>query len=294
MDREQAMFLLDCHCPLLADEKDPLVEEAHWLAEKDAELSRWYAHARATDAMVSEALRSVPVAEELRAKVLARMAARRADVPAPADELEGNIMRDLRAMPLPPGLRSRVLVAMERSVSRQRLMIPWRRFMLPMAGAAGIALALLWEARNDDALADHTTPLSADLVQAGFIRAYESPLFMLDEKQNDHEGLIQSLEQKGLPCPCCFPPGLNKEAGIGCRELIIQGRRGSLLCFDDPENGTVHLLVFHASDLACDLPGIQQPSIVRQGSWVAARWAHGNQAYFLIGSSNEERLAKLF
>ena len=77
-------------------------------------------------------------------------------------------------------------------------------------------------------------------------------------------------------------------------EMVIDGKRGSLVCFDDPENGRVHLVIFKRSDVCGDLPTKDQPALSQNGPWAVARWMDDGQVYVLLGSRPMEKLASLF
>ena len=114
------------------------------------------------------------------------------------------------------------------------------RCTAPLAAAAGIVLAwIVWPGGGP---VDQPAGLPVAAVEAGFIRTYESPSFSLDMTKAEHQKLFAHLKERSLPCPGCLPPGLRDVPGIGCRELIIEGKRGAILCFDQREAGKIHLL----------------------------------------------------
>ena len=97
-----------------------------------------------------------------------------------------------------------------------------------------------------------------------------------------------------MPCPCCLPPGLRKVKGIGCRELVINGKRGSLICFEEGENGVVHLVIFRREDVSGELPLKDRPQFAQNGSWATARWEEGNQVFLLMSHTELCKLTALF
>lgn len=297
MDREQAKFVLESCQPGMVDMSDNQVAEALGLVAEDHELAAWLAEVRAWDRGFAESLGSVSLPEGLRESILLGMAAHRGDFPEPADDHDAAMAGALAGIRTPEGLRGRILSAMERTrkpAPDVEKVVWWKKFALPAAAAAGIALALLWDVRDKGVAPVASQPLPVDVVQAGFIRTYESPVFHLDQKHKEHKELLKTLKSKGLPCPSCLPPGLKGCAGIGCRELIINGKRGSIVCFDETANGTVHLVIFRREDVSGDLPGRDKPEFSKQGQWVTARWQHNGHAFLLISATDENRLAKLF
>jgi hypothetical protein len=295
MDREQAKFVLESCQPGMVDMSDSQVAAALGLVAEDHELAAWLAEARAWDENFAAALQRIALPDGLRENILLGLAAHRGDYPEPADDLDAAMMGALSGIRTPDGLRGRVLAAMERTHEPRVVQVAfWKKLALPTAAAAGIALALLWDVREKDSTPLAAQPLPVDVVQASFIRTYESPVFNLDHQHKEHKELLKSLKAKGLPCPSCLPPGLKGCQGIGCRELIINGKRGSIVCFDENTNGTVHLVIFRREDVAGSLPCRDKPEFSKQGQWVTARWEHNGHAFLLIGATDENRLAKLF
>lgn len=292
MDKEQAKFVLESCQVGSIETEDPSVVEALAVVANDPELAAWLSETRSLDAAFAEALNGISVPELLPSMILERATSERVGLPEPEDDLDAQMMGALAGIKTPENLRARVLVAMDRSVHQKIQKSFWRRFSLPMAAAAGIMLALIFESTISSDRRE--SPLSVGVVQTSFIRAYESPLFSLDEKEHDSRVLLASLQDRGLPCPECLPPGLQNLKGIGCREFSIDGKKGAVICFHDDENGAVHLVVFRLEDVDCRLPGLGNPSINRQGPWVAARWQDQKNAFVLVSASDEKRLAKLF
>ena len=65
-------------------------------------------------------------------------------------------------------------------------------------------------------------------------------------------------------------------------------------CFDERENGVVHLIIFRREDVSCDLPAQDHPSFAQQGNWAAARWEDDRNVFILIGTTDVKKLASLF
>jgi len=132
-----------------------------------------------------------------------------------------------------------------------------------------------------------------EVVQASFIRTFESQLFGFEDNHDKHD-VTEMLEKKKLPCPKRLPPGLSATAGLGCREMLVDGKRGSMVCFDNKENGRVHLVIFNRSDVCGDLPGRDHPVLTQNGPWAVARWMDDGYVYVLLGSGPLEKLGSLF
>lgn len=294
MDKEQARFILGSFRPDGADAADPYFAEALKLALEDRELGEWLATERAFDAAFAKALGTVAAPATLHGDILACLAGEREDYPRARSPEDAAWIGALASLQPPERLRESVIAAMQVTADRQnRKIISFRRTLIPFAAAAGIALAFL-VGKPDDAGAVTSASVPVEELQAGFIRTYESPLFRLDEPRGDQRVLIEHLKKQALPCPKILPPGLRNVAGIGCRELVIDGKRGSLVCFDERENGVVHLVIFRREDVCGDLPRCHEPKIAKEGSWSTARWADDSNVFLLISHTEPDRLARLF
>jgi hypothetical protein len=292
MDKEQARFILRSFRPDGADVHDADFAEALALAMENRELGEWLAEERALDASFAKALNTVALPETLRQDILGCLSGVRDGFPQAEDARDAAFIGALASIQAPPVLREEILAAMNRTV---RIAVPnkplWRRFSVPLAAAAGVALAFFLT-RGEKPV--HVGPLPVDVVQAGFFSAYKSPFFRLDVKRNDQRVLMEHLKTHQLPCPGCLPPGLAKLKSIGCRELIIDGKRGSLLCFNESKNGTIHLVIFQRSDVSGELPCGKHPSFVQSESWASARWEDDKHVFILLGKTDTRNLATLF
>ncbi|MFD0892975.1 hypothetical protein KBB96_16265 [Luteolibacter ambystomatis] len=305
MDKEHARFVLRSFRPEGADAGDPDFAGALRLAAEDRELGEWLAGERARDAAFSDALGRVPIPADLREDILAGFAVARGELPLPHDDLDRAFISALAAVQPPPNLRADILAAMTAQPSAPvvRKPFPWFRIGLPVAAAAGVALAFLLpkilpgsgSGRSHSTVrTDARVPVSA--VQAGFFKTFESPSFDLEQKDSNHQVLFRHLDKKDLPCPgcTCLPKGLENVPGIGCRELIIDGKRGSLICFNRGEDGIVHFIIFRREDIKDACPSGQAPKFSRAGEWSVATWSDSNDVYMLVGKTDVRKLGGLF
>lgn len=294
MDKEQARFILDSFRPDGADAGDPGFAEALQLAMQDRELGEWLAGERAFDASFAAALGTVELPNHLRDDIIAHLAAVRGDFPEATDALDSALVATFAGLRPPAGLRGRVLGAMDRTVAppappKTRFL---RRFSIPLAAAAGIAVALIVTRQPPETVA-RLSGVPIETVRAGFVRTIESPSFALDMKQEDPQILVRHLRDKRLPCPGTLPAGLARHASLGCRELDVDGRRGSILCFNLGADGLAHLVIFRRADVQGDIPSKSSREIVRNGGWSSVRWADGDRVYLLISRVSPDRLAGL-
>ena len=297
MDKEQARFVLRSFRPDGSDGADPQFAEALQLAHADVELGQWLADERSFDAAFAAALAEVKLPADLCRNILTSLAIERGDVPQAADAMDAAMVGALASIEPPAALRSELLAAMASTANscRQRSWL-WRRGgAVSLAAAAGIALAFVATRGEAPPALSQAAPLPLEVVETGFIRTLESPLFSLDEHRADHRVPVAHLQQHKLPCPCCLPHGLADVKCIGCRELVINGKAGSLICYDDPQNGVVHLVIFHRQDVTGELPQREAPGISQHGPWTVARWGHDDKMFMLLGNGTSvSKLAALF
>lgn len=298
MDKEHARFVLRSFRAGGADSRDPDFAEALKLANEDLELGQWLASERAFDAAFTAALIMVPLPEPLREDILAHLAIERGDLPQAEDALDAAMIGALASLQPPPALRVELLAAMmacNAAVSRPRGYW-WRWATLPLAAAAGIALALFVSFKHKaPPLMASFSQLPVAVLEDEFIRAFESEGYTLDKKRADNRVLIKYLSERKLPCPGWLPRGLAELKGVGCRELVIDGKVGSIICFDVRDNGRVHLVIFRRQDVYGDLPPRSEPLLTNRGKWAVARWADEERVFVLLSeSSNLSTLATLF
>jgi len=90
-----------------------------------------------------------------------------------------------------------------------------------------------------------------------------------------------------------FPPGLEHLKGLGCRELVVDGKRGSLICLDE-KGGTVHLIIFLREDVGGELPDMHHPLVTQQGDWAKASWGNDRYAFALMALRDCDEMQQFF
>lgn len=301
MDKQRAKLILQSFRPDGADVDDCAFAEALHLAASDRELGEWLSHERAFDAEFSQALHDIAIPQTLRDDILSTLATHSDSIPPANDTLDASLIGALATMQPPAGLRENILSSMEASravVTMPRKKAPvWRRLGIPLAIAAGVALALAVASRQSGprpaSLAAHQT-IPMDAVKVAFIRTLESPDFDLDVINNNPGQVLNALKTRDLPCPCCIVPGLENGKTIGCRELLVDGMRGSIVCFQIGEGGVVHMVIFPRDCIGCPLPTIDHPKMSQSGKWATATWQHDDNAYMLLTDSPADQLSALF
>lgn len=303
MDKEEARFILRCFRPDGADAAAPEFAEALELAAADRELGEWLARERAQDAEFSSMLGKLALPDGLREEILTGLAVERGVQPK-VDEIDAPLIGALAMVGPPDGLREEILAAMEQSATgtTRNGNGSWWRFGLPLAAAAGIALAFSINSGSDVAgsgpdreslVPGSTVPISYIEEQA--IATLESPTFKLDLKNEDHGELFRFITKSGRACPSgCVPKGLKAEPGLGCRVIEWDGKPGAIVCFRRGEDEIVHLVVFRRADVAGELPIGRRPQIDQHGDWAVATWEEGNRVFMLLGQTEKEHLGELF
>ena len=308
MDKEQARFILSSYRPGNGEIQDKDLAAALSLATDNRELGEWLAKERAMDQAFATALSSIELPDTLREDILGCLVGERQDFPeADGQPEDAAMIGALASVQVPDTLRSNILTAMASSTpaaaspaaTAPKGVPIWKRFAIPMAAAAGIALAFM-VTRNEsqDPLVQNNLPskrVPIETVPVSFIQTFKSSSFSLDTKQNQPQALIENLQSRSLPCPCCLPPGLENTQSIGCRELVINGRSGSLICFQKDNIGVVHLVIFRRKDVdgSCSNK-IAKPCYMTEGDWAVARWQNEDNVFFLIGKTDVEQMKGLF
>ncbi len=309
MDKEHARFILRSFRADGADAADPEFANALQLAMQDRDLGEWLANERSNDAAFSAALHEIPLPETLRNEILDALAWQRGDLShaeAPEDQ---SWTLALEKVTPPADLRANILAAMQACVRSAPAPTPiWKKYGIPAAAAAAVALALTIPSAFfkpdatfvtvapgfSDQDANGPAPLPVEIVRAGFIDIYQSPDFTLESGRGSHQEIMSRLQERGLPCPSCIPPGLREIEGIGCREIIIDGRRGAVVCYKRDEDGYVHLVIFRAEDIQDALPYRREALFAQHGEWAAAAWRNNENAFFLLGHTDVNQIASLF
>ncbi len=295
MDKERARLILRSYRPDGADAADPDFAEALHLAAADRELGEWLARERAQDAKFSEALARVEIPEGLREEILFGLAAERGEAVPPHDEMDRAFMAALSDVHPPEELRAEIFAAMSAGKVVKGT-FPWFRLALPLAAAAGFALAFLGNNGKQVPPDGKIAKVQVEAIEAGFIKTFKAPDFSLEKQNPDHEAMFSHLRDRALPCPGCdlIPTGLQKVPSLGCRELIIDGKRGSLICFNRGADGIVHLIMFRREDVSSEVSVDGKPRFDQSGGWAVASWGTADSVFILAGDITVEQLAALF
>ncbi len=299
MDKEQARFILTSFRPDGMDASDPDFGEALKLATENRELGEWLASQRAFDAAFAHALGTVNLPDDLREEILAGLAAERGDFPQAGDSTDAAWIGALASIRPPDSLRDDVIWAMDQTSTKTSAPVishrfRFNKFAIPLAAAAGITLAFFMTRSPQSIAVTHNQGVPLGVVQASFVKTFESPTFDLETKGSDRDTLMKNLRERNLPCCGHFPPGLANAKGVGCRELLIDGKRGSLLCFQTTTHGLVHLIVFRREDISGDFPSMDQALFAQNDGWESARWVRGDNVCLVMSQKQDTKLSALF
>jgi hypothetical protein len=291
MDKEQARFILRSFRPDGSDTGDQDFAEALRLAMENRELGEWLAHERAFDAAFANALGSVDLPQTLREDIVACLAGERGDFPQAGDSHDAAWIGALATIQPPASLRNEVIAAMERT-SGQVQPAPgkvsiFRRLVIPLAAAAGIALAFL--------MTRGPTPqtVSAEALRSEVVRTLETHGSAHEEPVPGPVALASYLADRKMPSLPDLPAALEKMKGFACRELVLDGKRGTLICFEGGNKNVVHLVVFRRADVQGDFPD-NGPVFAQNGEWASARWADGDNVAMMVSHTRSENLSALF
>lgn len=295
MDKEQAKFILRSFRPDGADASDADFAEALQLAMENRELGEWLAQERAFDGEFASLLESVNLPEHLRDDIMTCLAVERGDYPQAEDALDAAMVGALASIQPPASLRGSVLTAMSRTKvpPPERISI-FRRALIPLAIAAGVVMAFFISQPMRPASVARVGPVPVEVMQASFTKAYQSIFFQLEKSDSDPAVLIKHLAGKRLPTPDKLIPSLEKAETLGCRELLIEGKRGSLICFEVDSGGVIHLVTFNREDISGDLPQVDRPELTQVGEWKSARWENAGKVFMVMTDSKGVNLTDFF
>lgn len=243
MKSEQARFILQAFRPGTADERDPHFAEALAQVERDPELKAWFAAQCRFDEAVRAKLREVPVPEGLRDRILA------------GKDLSGPVAVYRR-----PGF-------------------------LAMAAVLLIFVAVggsLWQRP--------APAIEVAQFEAGMIASLEKP-FTLDLMSQNLEEVKDWLASHTLTERQSIPATFENYLPFGCRTFEWNQVAVVLVCFN-VEGNKVHLFMTRC----CDLPGLEAPPapfVVQHQEWSTARWKFRNTHYLAISNADPQLLRNL-
>lgn len=243
MTRQDAMRVLLACRPGTGDEREPEVAEALALVERDAALRTWFEQHRF---------------------------------------FQDKVRAQLRATPVPPGLRDRILA--ERKIVRPL----WRRpeFLLAAAclAAALVVLGTLFPRSTED------------MTLAGFqsrMVGFALRQYRMDIVTNDLQQVRTFQQRQGAPADYRLTPALQSTPVMGGASLPWQGNPVSMVCFTLAPGKIAYMFVVEAASLpASNLPGAR-PVVSPAHGVMTATWRQDGKVYLLAADTDLATLEHL-
>lgn len=244
MDSQQARFILQSYRGDARDAADPHFAEALRQADADPALAAW-------------------LAEEL--------------------ERDQAVRRKLRAMPVPEGLRERILSRRPAArVAAAGTPRPWLALAATVVLLA--AVAAVWLGRD-------RRPVDFVNYRAQMIEVLQGPM-RLDYRHLELAEVQRWLAEHQTPVPTAIPTALRQESDIGCRQLMWNNRPVALVCFIGRGDRAVHLFAIRRAALP-DAPDPATPLFASVNGWSTATWVRDDVVYLLASRLEESALRKL-
>ena len=305
MDKAEARHLLS-HFHERTDEVpvEDLVAALEW-ATQDRELNEWLAVERRDDEVFSRAIQEVALPADLREEILAVLDPE-TQISLEFDDFDRAMSDSLETIGPPDNLRGEILNAMQQSAPvSARPIRRWWKFAVPLAAAAGVAVAFLITL-NDPA--ENVTPPLADggyspsspgavvpvsRVIDSTISHLSHPSFQFARASSELPELTAYIGENGIPCPdSVIPTGLQQHVALGCSFVRIDEKRGAIICFKLSNEQLAHLVVMSRRDVAID--GQAGKGRIRRGEWSAIPWSDDQRLFFLLTDGPSEVLEGLF
>lgn len=179
----------------------------------------------------------------------------------------------------PAGLRESILAGVK--VSSRKVW--WRQpRLLAIAAAIAILAALsplVWWA---------AAPVGGKTLPE-YAMNYASRPFMLMEHSKDMPKLKAWLVSNDAPLPHSLPSELAQLESLGCKTVIYQGKKVSLVCFDK-DGKEYHLFVARRADFPDLANSLAMQS---RGSWGSASWGDSEMQYVLVSVAGPDAVRKL-
>jgi hypothetical protein len=242
MDKSEARGLLSLHRAGDVAE-DERIAEALRLAQSDPELFAWWQKEQALDETIGAKLRDMPVPAGLKERILA---------PSPPIEFPR------------PRRRNWLLAAAACLAAFAVIFSSWRGLFQPANSLADFRDEMTSFVKVDPALALTTDQLPR---------------------------ITSWLEKNNAPAQVNLPKGLRALDPIGCRTLRYRGHDVALICFKRDNGLLAHIFVLDRRAFP-RLPDRASPQFAAREGWTSASWAEGNYAYVLTTKGDRAALER--
>jgi hypothetical protein len=191
----------------------------------------------------------------------------------------------LREVPIPAGLRERIIAGAK--VSRPR-----RWWRLPQAWMAAALIAILAAAGFFVRTPEKYEIAEWQTHALSVLEQLENGKTGFDHSSRDPGQLVAWLRGQSAPAPAEIPAKLSTQPTYGCKTWQWNGHRISMVCFKAGQKGGIHLFTTPRATLA-KAPPEAKPSFGRHGQWFVASWSKDDHAYMLAGEEGETMLREL-
>jgi hypothetical protein len=198
-------------------------------------------------------------------------------------EFDEHVAEALGAVPIPTGLRDRLLSGSP-EVKKGPLRMRWLRPVLAMAACVAFCAVIFLR------FSPGMTEWQVEALRAAV--EMENGKGSFDVKRGSLDGISRYLTEVGARKPGQLPSGLVAARSLGCRRVQIGGHSAVLICFMLKSGKEAHLIVIDTGSL----PGLPPPGKTEfdtNSKWNLATWTDGSQSYFLASTEDTTELKKL-
>jgi hypothetical protein len=227
--------------PGQSEEHDPEIAAALELAARDPELKSWLEQHSAFQRSMRQSLRAIPVPPDLRDRVLA----------------QSKILRPPTSWWLPPG---------------------W-------VAAAAIVLLLTFVGLRLRSIPDDSFQTFRSRMVRTVLRQYT-----MDIVTNDMSEVRRFLSTRKAPSDYILTPGLSRLAVTGAGVLRWQGQLVSMVCLNSTNQGPLFLFVVDRTALS--RPPAGPPEFLQVSELMTASWTQGEKTYLLAGPGGRDALGR--
>ncbi|MDQ8192146.1 hypothetical protein [Roseibacillus persicicus] len=184
----------------------------------------------------------------------------------------------------PPASAKEDLLRAYRSESKWKK----RRLHLPLTAAAAILVSSAWVAHYflmPPPVEFASNPAPTEQTFREQMAFFASQRFVLDEGFSTNTESVAWLAERNYPTLKTIPPKLFRFRGMGCKKIMWQGHRVSLICFKNNSNEIVHLFVLARPALEGSpdaSSNLEQLLVFHERE--TKGWQDDDQVYLLVGS----------
>ncbi|MEO6034687.1 MAG: hypothetical protein ABIQ35_05490 [Verrucomicrobiota bacterium] len=242
MNNNEAKFILQSYRHTGADADDPVLAEALEHAKRDPELSKWLEQETQLDAEISRKLKAVPIPANLRENILAG----------------GKIVKPA---------------------------VQWNTSWLAAAAAIVVLLSaggIWWH--------NSSTP-KFETFRSAMIDRSQQMTEHVTFKSSDLAGIREWFAEHNMKSDLALPAALESETVHGCRVVDWNGEKVGFVCFMLDGKEHADLFVMDRARFRGFTPS-GKPSFEERDGYVAATWKQGKRVYLLAAKGDRSLLEK--